>query len=98
MEEVVGQEGQQQVTFDGIGVMAGYPDPLAAEKFRLAIGADIWVKVLRLGRRVQNMIRAALTTAGETTRFESAISKGLQQRRREAEDLFAVADEAAENG
>src|SRR6266403_6419496 len=77
MEKVVGQEGQQQETFDGIGVVAkdvigmpflcqlvesvildipalvaenngtlgrklgsgcgGYPDPLAAEKFLLAI-------------------------------------------------------------
>jgi hypothetical protein len=30
--------------------------------------------------------------------LESAISQGRQQRRGEAEDLFAVADQAAENG
>ena len=35
---------------------------------------------------------------GGTTRLESAISQGRQQRRREAQDLFAVADQAAENG
>jgi hypothetical protein len=35
---------------------------------------------------------------GGTTRIQSAISQRRQQRRREAEDLFAVADEAAENG
>ena len=35
---------------------------------------------------------------GGATRLESAISQGRQQRRGEAEDFFAVADEAAENG
>jgi hypothetical protein len=35
---------------------------------------------------------------GGTPRLESAISQGRQQRRGEAEDLFAVADQAAENG
>src|SRR5712691_9688194 len=35
---------------------------------------------------------------GGTSRLESAISQGRQQGRGEAEDLFAVADQAAENG
>jgi len=35
---------------------------------------------------------------GGTPRLESAISQGRQQRRGEAEDLFAVVDQAAENG
>ena len=35
---------------------------------------------------------------GGTSRLESAISQGRQQGGGEAEDLFAVADQAAENG
>ena len=35
---------------------------------------------------------------GGTTRIQSAISQGRHQRRGEAEDFFAVADQAAENG
>jgi hypothetical protein len=54
----------------------GFAQPLFPEA-----GGGTWAKALRLGRRVQNMIRAALTTAGvERTRIQSAISQGSQQR------------------
>ena len=79
---------------EGVGAGQRFAQPLFPE----ARGGDLGQSVEAGQARPEHEQSGFDHGRGGTTRIQSAISRGRQQRRGEAEDFFAVADEAAENG
>jgi hypothetical protein len=78
----------------GVGAGQRFAQPLFPE----ARGVDVGQSV-EAGQTRPEQDQSGFDHGGSgTTRIQSAISQRGQQRRREGEDFFAVADEAAENG
>ena len=92
LPELIRVESSRDST-QGVGAGQRFAQPLFPE----ARGVDLSQSV-EAGQAGPEQDQSRLDHgASGTTRIQSAISQGRQQRRREAEDLFAVADQAAEN-
>ena len=93
LPELIGVESGRDPT-QGVGAGQGFAQPLFPE----ARGGNLRQSV-EAGQARPEQDQSRFDHGGSgTTRIQSAIFQGRQQRRREAEDFFAVADEAAENG